>query len=350
MVDGCSATTIGSLPHRDVWETVGLVLRYTPEVPAWPQLPNLPGQGMLEQFAVGMPGAAREGDRLYFDTKSPSFEDELMGFYTDYLDASEAEDSSLERFSLPEENAVGIYALAEALSSRRSKPVAVKGQLTGPFTLGTGLTDQDRRCAYYDPRLREMIVKFLAMDARWQVRKLSGDWKVIIFVDEPGLSAFGTSTFLSVGEEDILHDLGEVADAIHSEGALAGVHCCGNTDWSLLLSTDIDILSFDSYEFFDRLALYPEDVGEFLGRGGTLSWGIVPSLRPDMLEVETVDSLVDKLEGQMARLGGEGIDADVLRRQCLITPSCGAGSLTEELARRALRLTSEVSRRLRDGA
>ena len=29
-----------------------------------------------------------------------------------------------------------------------------------------------------------------------------------------------------------------------------GIHCCGNTDWSLLLNAPIDILSFDSYGFF----------------------------------------------------------------------------------------------------
>ncbi|MCK4416880.1 MAG: hypothetical protein KAV99_01780 [Candidatus Latescibacteria bacterium] len=49
------------------------------------------------------------------------------------------------------------------------------------------------------------------------------------------MAGFGSSVFVSIHEEDTLNDLGEVIDAIHAEGGLAGTHCCGNTDWALLL-------------------------------------------------------------------------------------------------------------------
>lgn len=128
---------------------------------------------------------------------------------------------------------------------------------------------------------------------------------------------------------------------------LAGVHCCGNTDWALLLKTEIDILSFDAYEFFDKLMLYPEELNLFFKRGGILSWGIVPSLQPDMLAIETTDSLIAKFEKQVSRLTKITLDVDLVKKQSFITPSCAAGSLTEELAVRALQLTSEVSQTLR---
>ena len=346
---GCLATTIGSLPHTDAGKAVELILKYTPDIPAWPQLPKRsPNEGMVLQFTENMPGIERKDGRTYFDVTQSSFDDELIGFYSDYLAVTEGEeDGHLERFALSEKHAAGIYALLEIIPSLEIKPVMVKGQLTGPFTLGTSLTDQDGRCAYYNPQLRDVIVKYLAMNARWQVRKLSRISPALIFIDEPGMSAFGSSAFVGVSEEDILNDLGEIIEAIHSEGGSAGIHCCGNTDWSLLLKTKIDVLSFDAYEFFDRLTLYPKELREFLNRGGVLSWGIVPSLQPDMLEVETLDSLIAKIEGQIARLERIGLDADLIKRQSLITPSCGAGSLTEDLAERVLRLTFELSQALR---
>ncbi|NIN66688.1 MAG: hypothetical protein GTO63_18770, partial [Anaerolineae bacterium] len=68
-------------------------------------------------------------------------------------------------------------------------------------------------------------------------------------------------------------DMNEVAAAIHAQGGLAGVHCEANTDWSLLMETDLDLLNFDAYEHMQALALYPAELRAFLERGGVLAWG-----------------------------------------------------------------------------
>ncbi len=71
---------------------VELILKYIPEIPAWPQLPKLPHEGMMIQFTEGMPGFAERDGRTYFDTSAPAFEEELLEFYENYIAASEAED------------------------------------------------------------------------------------------------------------------------------------------------------------------------------------------------------------------------------------------------------------------
>jgi hypothetical protein len=48
----------------------------------------------------------------------------------------------------------------------------------------------------------------------------------------------------------------------------------------------------------------------------------------------------------MNRLEKEGVDRKTILRQCLITPSCGMGSLTPDKAESILRLLREVSDRL----
>jgi methionine synthase II (cobalamin-independent) len=343
----CLATIIGSLPHTDAREAVELVLRYTPEIPAWPQLPKLPHEDMMTQFAEGMPGFVERGGRTYFDMSTPAFEEELLAFYEKYIAASEDEDQQalLRTFRISRGYASGLYEFL-AISDLRDA-VAVKGQITGPITLGTTLTDQDRRCAYYDSRLREPLVKSLAMKARWQIQQLRRhNLPVIIFVDEPSMQFFGSSEFVGISREDVIRDLNELIEAIHGEGCTAGIHCCGNTDWSLILATEVDILSLDAYEFFDRLVLYVGELKEFVNRGGIISWGIVPTLQKDRLAVETADSLVSRLEGYVGELDKRGIAGDRVLRQSLITPSCGMRGLSEELAILALEFTKDVSHRV----
>ena len=86
--------------------------------------------------------------------------------------------------------------------------------------------------------------------------------------------------------------LDEVFAAIHAEDALAGVHCCANTDWSVLLATQVDILNLDAYGYLENLALYPDELRQFIDRGGYVAWGIVPN---NELVLTTPQTLAERM-------------------------------------------------------
>jgi len=44
---------------------------------------------------------------------------------------------------------------------------------------------------------------------------------------------------------------------------IKGLHCCGNTNWSVLLDTTIDILSFDAYNYASSLSTHSGKVKSF---------------------------------------------------------------------------------------
>jgi methionine synthase II (cobalamin-independent) len=113
-----------------------------------------------------------------------------------------------------------------------------------------------------------------------------------------------------------------------------------------LLSTPLDILSFDAYNYGYTIALYPEEVKAFLERGGVIAWGIVANDERD-LKGETVKSLIDRLEEGMAALDRKGVNFRLQTERCLVTPSCGLDSLSEEAAAWALELLAGVSKELR---
>jgi methionine synthase II (cobalamin-independent) len=343
------AVLIGSLPVATHEEGIRMVFEYTRDIPLWVQLPAYPQEGMMVQFSPGIPGIVQHEDRVFIDTTGPAFEDDLLRFYEDYLTVTEG-GAPLDgtRFALTQETAKGFFTLLDVMKSPRRRPMALKGQITGPVTLATGLTDQDKRAVFYDHRLLDVVVKTLAMKARWQVEKLS-QWglPVMIFVDEPGLAGFGTSAFISISEADIGAVLSEVIDAVHQAGGLAGVHVCANTDWSLILKSSADILSFDAYSFFDRLALYNGLLHNFFEQGRTLAWGIVPTSSSEDINRETASTLVKKWEAQVSHLETLGINRTRILAQSLISPSCGAGSLAPSDAIKVLEMTREVSQTLR---
>ncbi len=340
---------IGSLPVADHNEALDLVLAATPEIPLWAQLPVFQEEGMVLQFMPGMPGLVLEEDRWRVDTGSDAFEPALTAFYEDYLLAVEDEAVLLEsRFMLASDVARGFHVFMERVARNKTSLRAVKGQVTGPVTFGLGLKDQQDRPVFYDLHTRDASVKLLALKAAWQVVRLKAlGVPVIVFVDEPALAGYGSSELISISGEEITAALDEVFGAIHNAGGLAGIHVCANTDWGLLLNTGVDMVNFDAYGYAERFLLYADEIKAFLARGGLVAWGIVPTGPADVIDKESVDTLVARWEKLLAAAVKAGLDPDLLRRQSLITPSCGTGSLSVAHARKVLDLTREVSQAVR---
>jgi methionine synthase II (cobalamin-independent) len=345
---------IGSVPLASHLEAMDWIINATPEIPLWPQLPSNPLERMLPQFVEGLPCVCEENvkdaeGRVYFDISKPGFEEEMLAFYEEYLSVNEdPEKLSASRFQVSTTRAAGLYLFAEKLGTMPDL-TAVKGQVTGPFTMLTGIKDSNGRAGYFDDTIRDMVVKAISMKAAWQVQLLAKSCgkPVLMFIDEPALAGLGSSQFISVDSAGLGESLNEVTDAIHHVGGLAGIHVCANTDWSLLLGSNIDILSFDAYEFFNRIAPLKSEVFSFLDRGGILAWGGIPTSRADDIRKESAESLVEMWEQQMDSFVEPGRSKSDLLAGMLITPSCGTGSLPPELARKVLELTKSVAASLR---
>ena len=341
LISSYLATGIGSFPHKEEGDLLPLILRNFPHIPFWPQLPNRSFlEGMVAQYSEGFPSLrvdAKE-QRLWVDT-SPGFEMEVERFY------QSIEKGDLEHFHISEQVATGLRLLKGFSQKSESAEIKyIKGQVTGPITFGLSLTDQERKPIFYDPTLREILLYHLSMKVRWLERRFDDLFPgipKIIFFDEPGLSAFG-SAFSGLNRDDVISSLNECFGAVQG---LKGVHCCGNTDWGVLLSTDLDILSFDAYGYLENLSLYPKELEAFLERGGCLAWGIVPT--SEEILKEDAQSLVKRFRKGVEILSKEGIDPVLLQR-AILTPSCGTASLPIPLAERVCELTAKISKRLRE--
>jgi hypothetical protein len=338
------ATLVGSFPHLDAEPLVASILERFPAMPAWPQLPARDfRESMYVQYTEGLPGAVidMERRRLFFRADD-SFAEALEGFYQAVVE------EDVERFAISPEHAQGLHRFLHAVSRPGARrPAWAKGQVTGPFSFAMTVADEGKRSLAYTPELYEVAVQGMAMKARWLARTLRGvaDGALVV-LDEPYLCSFG-SAFVNVSREDVMAALDGAAAAVHAEGALCGLHCCGNTDWSLVFGTGIDVVNFDAHDYFEGLSLYPKELHAFLERSGTLSWGIVPT--SGSAATIGAAALRADLEERMVVLERKGLPRERLRSQALLTTACGLGTRSVAEAEQAVDVLVEVAAAWRDG-
>ena len=330
------ATGIGSLPFCDAQKAVDLILRYCFSVPFWPQLPKCDmREGMITQFSENLPGLKVDKQSLHF--VALDLERELELFYEKFI----AQD--LEYFKISPNFARGLYAFYQRLNDVDLRGVEfIKCQVTGPFTFCSGISDAGGKSILHDKVLMQAMVKGLSMKALWQLDlfKKFGK-KMIMFFDEPYLTGVG-SAYTPVNRNDVMNVFSELADTLKSQDCLIGLHCCGNTDWSMLTDTrGIDIINFDAFNFQERFVLYADNINSFLKRGGIICWGIVPTQEFELNQ--TPEVLVQKIKSGLDILVKKGIDRALLLERLMISPACGLGTLDIQKADKVFKLLSETS-------
>lgn len=339
-----TATGIGSVPSLDIQGTCGHILKALTEMPFWPQFVRRSYlEDMSIQFSEGFPLLKIEERNRRLVVTPGDVESELVSFYEHFL----AEDADY--FSISREYAPGLYEMVERIhQSPGEYGPYVKGQSVGPVTFIAGITGQDGKSLLHHPDLKEALVKGLAIKALWQVRELSKTGKkVILFLDEPYLSGFG-SAFTPIQRDEVVSIIKEVINFLKEKSeTLIGIHCCGNTDWSMLFEAGPDIINFDAFGYMDYFLLYPEAIQRFLRSGGTIAWGIVPTA--DFTGRESIDGLYLKLKEGLSRLYEWGLDPVTLKAQSILTPACGMGTMEQVSADKALDLLSRLSERCNEG-
>ena len=163
---------------------------------------------------------------------------------------------------------------------------------------------------------------------RWCRRSRAAGATPVFYLDEPGLYALDTTdpTHLAV-----LTELRLLVAALRQQGALVGLHCCGNTRWSALLDLGIDLLSFDVRLSLDAVLEDSRAVRRFLDRGGAFSLGLVPT---DLGQEANPEELARAVETSFEAALPDRPEA---LRHFVATPACGLAMRTRARGRTDLR-------------
>jgi methionine synthase II (cobalamin-independent) len=314
-------TSVGSLPHDDRDDAVDFVLDRNPELPAAPTCPRIdPLEMMVPQAAwaiagveVGADGTISVPDPDVLDPSVPIGDPLLEG----------APFATWRRF----------------LERVAGRTTPIKLQLTGPLTLGATLVQAGV------PSEVAFAVAGRASAGRARAvldladRLAPGTPRVLVF-DEPALVG-GLRPELPLAPDGTIDVLSGALAAAEGR-AVTGVHCCGPTDWRLVLQAGPDLLSLPVGA---DVAGSAGAVSAFLERGGWIAWGAVATDGP---LGEHPSRSWRQLSSQWCELVQQGCDPVLLRRQALVTPVCGLALHDEAQADHVFSITRRLAEKIHD--
>ena len=324
-----AVTGIGSLPLTSATSAIRAVAEFSPEVPFWPQLPQLSERESVIGQGLGIVAELIEPRKegYGYQVKEGRIDAVLEGLHRSDGD-------------LTATNAVGFAAFEKALSAGLFKDaVAVKGQTEGPITLSAYLFHQDRPFLS-DPALFAAIAFHVSSMACWQIDRLkSAGLPVLMFIDEPALCLEVPVTG-AVSEEKRLSALAATLEDARVRGAYAGLHCCAARPFQRMLYAMPDILSFDAHQGLDLF--FADSHGrDFVHHGGIVAYGIVPT-RPGLNAADTASIFVRWLQAA-SRTG----DPQEFAQRAMITATCGLGLLDMSAVGESFNVANGVSKLIR---
>ena len=302
----CKTTAMGIMPHTDVDRALTLTLSL--DIPFWPQLPHLSYyEDMYAQFSQHFPGISvdEENKKLSFNTSR--FEEELEGYITRMSDPA--------MFALSEQFSVVYHKF---LNQPLGRYEAIRGQLIGPVSFGFRVVDENKRPIIYNDDVRAVLYDFIARKINAQYHELKEkNNNAFVWLDEPGLSWVfsGLSGYNDViARNDYITFLNDVE-------SLKALHLCASVNLDYLLNIGTDLLSFDAFQMKLMPKGYAASISRFIGKGGIICWGIVPT-DSDNLSEQTPQSLADLLVQYWTVISeNTGLSLHLIARQSLLAPA-----------------------------
>jgi hypothetical protein len=326
LLPACATTGIGSLPHTQV--ELGLQAALAMDIPFLPQLPlRHPSEYMIPAALEGLPGLRYDEDGIC-TVDLPAWEAGRAAF-----EARLEEALSSGRLEAFEPTLEGCRAWRPFLWEVENRKLALaKAQLAGPFTVRLVARTNEGGSTLDVPGLDQAMFRLVMARSLAMVKALRrANTTPVFFLDEPGLYAFQRTLprhLLAMQELKLL------VLALQREGALVGIHCCGNTDWGALLDVQPDVLALDVRLSLDAVLEETAPLARFLASGATLSLGIIPT---DLTSTYDVAELSESVEASLkAALPGSRSFTQVLAHM-LLTPACGLAMRSVMDAERILR-------------
>ena len=334
----------GSLPYTDIESTTRMVAKLFERFPYDVMLPNIaPDDSLAYRTLAGIPGIKFKEGKILIKTTSNIYKQKSIDLDKAFNNPSL---ENLDSFAI---ESPFIEKFFDIIKKFKSPNAAIN--LLGPFTISQILNNVAEEQMLADKSYRKLFIQAVCVKALWAVEAIklvSPETTPVVILEEPSLAKLGD---LRRENEDITTELvttllTRVIEKIKATGAIVAVQCFEKCDWTIPINAGADILSFDAYNNPNNLCIIPEQIVEFLDRGGKINWGIIPTKSDAMLKVLTIDEIASRLFSTMQGLVLAGVPAAKVFNSALVSTQGNTDKLQIIFAEKALILATQLAKRI----
>ncbi len=334
----------GSLPYVTDKAATKMMVKLFEDIPFLANLPEVSAEEtIIRRTLMNIPGVYIKDKKIIFRDSEQDLKQKLVLMDAAFNNPAKEnlEPFGFNTFFLPK-----YYQIIE-----RIKPSETVVNLTGPFTVSQRMVNKDGTQLLADKFYRKVLIQAISIKAIWiisKIRELSPETRPIIMLEEPLLYKVGD---VKRENEDITRDviinmMGKVISKIHDFDAKAGIQCFEKCDWKLPIEAGADLISFDAYTNPNNLNIIPEQVNEFLVRGGRINWAIVPVRNETLVKGLTIDNIYDRFIKTIEGLIIAGTSERLTYNHSSVSIQGDVNHLPLIFAEKALILANQLGKRI----
>lgn len=335
---------LGALPYDDIGTATRMAAKLFEKLPFVATLPNVSTEDtIINRTLTNIPGIRVTGNKIEIKITS--------NHYKQWM-------SKLEKaFNHPNVNNLEPFAIDSPflekyfqMINKFKSPNAVIN-LLGPFSLSQMLDNIAEEEMLIDKTYRKLFIQAVCVKALWAINKIkeiNKDTVPLIILEEP---LFGQLGDIKRENDDITVEIvtslfSRVVEKLKSAGAYVGVQCMEKCDWKIPINAGVDLISFDAYNNPNNLCIIPEQITNFIARGGKINWGIVPVTNEAMVKNLNIDLISNRLFSTLEQLVIAGVSEPFVYNSAYVSIQGNVDKLPIIFAEKAIILTNQLSKRI----
>lgn len=335
---------VGSLPYNDEKLATQMMVRLFEDIPYLPIVPVISATDTIISRTINnLPWFSIKNKKIIIKDGSEKFNQDMI-----ILDKA---------YNEPTQDIIEAYKIESPFLTKflqilnRIKPKTAVVNLLGPFTISQMISKAECPQILIDKLYRKVVIQSVCVKALWianKIKEVSPETTPLIIFEEPMLHKFGC---MKRSTEELTNDIIEnmyskVFQKLHQNGCLVGVQCFEKCDWQLVLSSGVDLISFDAYNNPNNIGIIADKINSYLAAGGYINWGIVPVKTEALIKSLTIDNLQNRFKKTVEGIANQGVNINLLYRRSLVSIQGNIDKLPIIFAEKALILSTQLAKKI----